>query len=172
MVASGKRWTKVYGRILVALDGSALAEQIVPHAQALAGKFGSTVTLLRAVSPPGTILSGSAADATMVAGPVVDPTPIVEAEEREASTYLDAIAQRLRRESIPVETEATIGPADVAIVEQARQLPADLIALTTHGRSGLSRLVFGSIAESVLRHAPCPVLLVRVVEHPTSHGSP
>jgi nucleotide-binding universal stress UspA family protein len=65
---------------------------------------------------------------------------------------------------IAVETSTPEGPPEHAILEAARGWPADLIVMTTHGRTGLGRLVFGSVAEAVLRSAPCPVLLIRVAE--------
>jgi nucleotide-binding universal stress UspA family protein len=160
----------MYDRILVALDGSALAEQVLPHVEALAERFRSTVILLRATTPPGMIIAGSTAGAQPLAGAVVDPTPIVEAERQEAATYLQAVADRLRKQRVTVECEQVEGPADQTIAERARSLGADLIAMTTHGRGGLGRLVFGSVADAVLRHAPCPVLLVRAHESSTNSG--
>jgi nucleotide-binding universal stress UspA family protein len=152
----------MYARILVALDGSELAERILPHVEALAEKLGSAVTLLRAIPSPGIILAEAAPGAVPVAGPVVDVTPLVEAERREAGAYLDAVAERLRARGVTVETEQSEGPAHEVIVARARELSAGLVAMTTHGRGGLSRLFFGSVAEAVLREAPCPVLLLRV----------
>jgi nucleotide-binding universal stress UspA family protein len=154
----------MYERILVPLDGSALAEQVLPHVEALAEQFRSTVFLLRALTPPGVIIAGSVAGAQPLAAGVVDPTPIVEAERQEAATYLQAVAARLRQEGLAVEYERPEGPADEIIAERARSLGADLIAMTTHGRGGLPRLVFGSVADAVLRNAPCPTLLVRASE--------
>ena len=154
----------MYDRIVVALDGSELAERVLPHAEALAERFGSTVSLLRAITPPGMIIAGSGAGAAPVAGPVVDPTPIVEAERQEAAAYLERLAQRLRGRGLAVETELPQGPTAELIVEHAGRVRADLIAMTTHGRGGLGRLVLGSVADQVLRNGPCPVLLVRVSE--------
>ncbi len=149
---------------MVPVDGSALAEQVLPHVEALAEKFRSTVILLRATTPPGMIIAGSAAGAQPLAGGVVDPTPIVEAERQEAATYLQALGDRLRQKGLAVEYERAEGPAAEIIAERARSLGVDLIAMTTHGRGGLGRLVFGSVADAVLRNAPCPILLVRASE--------
>jgi nucleotide-binding universal stress UspA family protein len=154
----------MYERILVPLDGSALAEQVLPYVEPLAERFGSTIILLRAAPPPGTIIAGTAAGAGTVAGPIVDPTPLVEAEQQEAATYLEQVANRLRGRGLAVQCEEPVSPAGEAIAEQARRLRADLIAMTTHGRGGLARLVLGSVADKVMRSAPCPVLLVRASE--------
>lgn len=151
----------MYQRILVALDGSDLAERVVPYVEALAIPFGSTVILLRTIGSPGAIIAGSAAGADPVAGPIVDATPIVEAEQNEAATYLQTVARRFQDAGVETESDVQEGSAAQAIVRRAADLGVDLIAMTTHGRGGLGRLVLDSVADEVLRHASCPVLLVR-----------
>ncbi len=154
----------MYEHLLVALDGSQAAEQVLPHAQALAEKFGSTVTLLRAVVSVETLLAQSATAGPAVGevAPPMDPTPILEAEQGSASDYLRRLEQRMRKKGIKVSVEHPEGDAAEVIVERARALDVSLILMTTHGRSGLGRIVFGSTAEAVLRHAACPVLVVRI----------
>jgi nucleotide-binding universal stress UspA family protein len=154
----------MYRRILVALDGSEVAERILPHVEALAEKFGSALTLLRATPGMGEVVAATGAGGGPMDGEVVDPTPIIEAERQEAAAYLDAAAADLRGKGLTVDCDQPEGPAGELVVERARRLGADLIAMTTHGRGGLERLVFGSVADAVLRNAPCPVLLVRVSE--------
>jgi nucleotide-binding universal stress UspA family protein len=154
----------MYGHILVALDGSELAEQILPHVEALAARFGSRVTLLRATTPRETIIAETSVGAAPIAPGLVDPTPIVEAEQAEAQSYLEATAARLRASGLSVAQEQLEGAADEAILERAAALGVDLLALTTHGRGGLGRLVFGSVADRVLRKTTCPVLLVRIAQ--------
>lgn len=156
----------MYEHVLVALDGSEAAEQVLPHAEALAEKFGSTVTLLRAVISAETLLA-QAATAGPAAGdvaPPMDPTPVLEAEQSAASEYLQKIEQRLSGKGTKVTSEHPEGDAATVICERAEALGVSLILMSTHGRSGLGRLVFGSVADAVLRHASCPVLLVRVRE--------
>lgn len=140
-----------YAHIVVALDGSENAELVLPHVVALAARCASRVTLVQATDSMATV---PLAD--------VDPTPIVDREHAAASAYLTGVAGRLRRRGIDVSTDEPEGPPAEAIAASARRLDAGLIALTTHGRSGLAHMVFGSVAESLLREAPCPVLLVRV----------
>jgi nucleotide-binding universal stress UspA family protein len=152
----------MYNRILVALDGSVIAGEALPHAQALAKEFGSTVLLLRATTPPEEVTPAAAAGLAPASGPLVDPTPIIEAELRAATTNLAAMAEVLESAGVAVKCIQRDGhPAEV-ILEEARERNVDLIAMTTHGRGGMARLAFGSVADEVLRHAPCPVLLVRV----------
>jgi nucleotide-binding universal stress UspA family protein len=152
---------EMYARIIVALDGSLLAEEILPHVAALAEKFDSTVILVRAVLP---IEKVAAFVEPSIGAVPVDPSLIeetVESELEEAQKYLEHVANSLRPKGLKVQTECPPGTAADAIVESARRTNAELIALTTHGRGGLGRLIFGSVADAVLQHAPCPVLLLR-----------
>jgi nucleotide-binding universal stress UspA family protein len=154
----------MYDHLLVALDGSDTAERVLEHATALAGAFGSRVTLLRATEGPEMVLAQTSTGGPSIGdvAPAMDPTPIIEAEQSAAGDYLNQVAARLRAHNVSVDTERPEGaPADM-IVERAQALGVSLILMTTHGRSGLGRVMFGSVADSVLRHATCPVLLVRI----------
>lgn len=135
-------------KILVPLDGSALAEAALPTALALlCEQPGTTVMLLRA------------AEATTVLG---DPVNAQVEVVREADTYLATVAARLRDwKNVTVETAVWYGAPAPAIVEAARVAKADMIVMSTHGRSGIGRLIVGSVAESVLRGTHTPILLVR-----------
>ena len=134
-------------KILVPLDGSALAESALAKATDMAGAE-STLMLLRA------------AEAHTLPG--VDPTEAQVEVVREAEEYLAAVAARLKEQGVDrVETSVWYGPAASAIVEAARLRKADLIVMSTHGRSGLGRLILGSVAESVLRGSSAPILLLR-----------
>jgi acetoin utilization protein AcuB len=149
-------------RILVPLDGSTLAEAALPRAADLARRSGAGLYLLRAVE--------------VATFPGVDPTEAQVRAVREAEGYLADVQQRLVKAGhADVETSAWYGPAAYAIVEAARTRDVDQIVMTTHGRSGLGRLVLGSVAESVLRGTTTPVLLLRVegapVEAPPGPGS-
>ncbi len=165
----------LYARIVVALDGSARAELVLPYVEALAEQFGSSVTLLRSTTPS-EVITAPAIAATMpplapnVAATPIDPSAVVAAERREVERYLHALAQHLSSYGLTVRYEQHEGSAADVIIARARELDASVIAMTTHGRSGLERLVFGSTAEAVLRHAPCPVLLIRVGEAPGESG--
>jgi nucleotide-binding universal stress UspA family protein len=154
----------MYEHLLVALDGSPAAERVIEHAEALATAFGSDITLLRVTISPEMVVAETASGDSTVGqlAPPLDPEPIVQADEQSASEYLGTVAERLRQRKLTVHTEHPEGPANQVIVERATALNTSLILMTTHGRGGLGRVVFGSVADSVLRHAPCPVLLVRV----------
>lgn len=159
----------MYKRIAVALDGSRHAEAVLPHVEALATKFGSAVTLVRATMPQiGVVtaaapMAAGAAVAPMVAAATVPPGETVsEIQRRDALTYLGAIAHDLAMRNIDVEVAHDEGTAGDVILKMAKAVQADLVAMTTHGAGAVRRLVLGSVADTVLREAPCPILLVRI----------
>ena len=132
--------------ILVPLDGSPLGELALTPAVDLARDKGARLILLRAAEAH-----------TLVA----DPTEAQVAAVREAEDYLAAVRARGAAAITEVETSVWYGPPAEAIVEAARYRGADLIVMSSHGRSGLGRLVLGSVAEMVLRATPTPILLIR-----------
>lgn len=164
----------MYERILVPLDGSELAEMVLPHVQAIAEKFGSNVILLRATLPPDELVPPAgmglpmgdmaAYGSLMGPGSIEDFETILQTEENETQSYLSGIANNLNGHGFVATAEHKEGSAADVIIERAKSLPADLIAMTTHGRSGLARVVVGSVADEVVRNVSCPVLLVRVHE--------
>jgi nucleotide-binding universal stress UspA family protein len=133
--------------VLVPLDGSALAEGALAEALELA-RDGAALVLLRATEAQGS--------------PFMDPTEAQVAAIREAEEYLAGVAERLREGGVDnVQTSVWFGPPAESIVDAARYRGADLIVMSSHGRSGLGRLVLGSVAESVLRGTSTPILLLR-----------
>jgi nucleotide-binding universal stress UspA family protein len=142
----------MYNRILVPLDGSKTAEAILPFVLEIAGPLDIEVTLLRVVVPiPPSVVEGSR-------HVVVEDT---EARRAEAERYLDSLAAELRDRGVRVRTVVRRGDPVTEIASAARELEVDLVAMTTHGRSGLGRLLFGSVAEAVLRSTDLPVLMMR-----------
>jgi len=142
----------MYKRVLVPLDGSRLAEGILPFVLQIAGPLDLEVVLVRVVEP----VMPQALEGTGQF--VVDD---VVARLREARQYLAPVAEDLRGRGVRVTTDARHGEPLTELLAAARDSQADLIAMTTHGRSGLGRLLFGSIAEAVLRRAKIPVLMMR-----------
>src|ERR671930_2529569 len=129
----------MYTHLLAPLDGSEVAEAALPHVQAVAQRFGARVTLLRVTVAPETLIAETATGSPGVpeAGPLLDPTPVVEAEQEEASAYLKRMADSLGSRGLDVNAEAPEGaPADT-IVQRARDLAVDLIVMSTHARGGL-----------------------------------
>lgn len=143
-------------RILVPLDGSGLAEKILPHVRALAETNNVEIHLLRVYTLP--------PDAYVVADGVIaqGPAPYREELKKEAQTYLDGVMAGLRADGLQrVIATALEGDPAGEIIDLARKTPNDLIAISTHGRSGIGRWVLGSVAEKVVQHSRGPVLLVR-----------
>ena len=147
-------------QILVSLDGSELAEAILPHAATIARLTSCELVLLRSVAP------------YMVVQPLVGPVAapdVLDNEVDEARDYLETIATRLRADGLGVHTHVVSEYAANAICAYAEDNPAvQMIAIATHGRSGLRRLVFGSVAEHVLHSCTKPLLLIRPssIDHP------
>jgi nucleotide-binding universal stress UspA family protein len=143
----------MFRRILVTLDGSTLAEAALKPAFELAQKFGGDVILLRVVAP---------AEQAYSAGPFT-VSPILEQYDRQyALAYLRRVHARWCGCGVPIRLEVGLGAAPSAIIAAATRRGASLIIMSTHGRSGLSRLIYGSVAEAVLRAAIVPVLIVPV----------
>ena len=133
--------------VLVPLDGSRLAEGALAPAIGF-GREGAKLVLLCAVETHGT--------------PFVDPADAQVAVIEEAETYLAGDALRVRAAgATDVETSVWYGPPVESIADAAHFRKADLIVMSTHGRSGLGRLILGSVAESVLRATSTPILLLR-----------
>lgn len=151
----------MFQKIVLALDGSDAAEGILPYAEELARKFGASITLVRATTSVAELMSVASAGGIDVPA-VIDPTPMIESERDDAANYLQPIVDRLRDLGLKAVCEYPEGPAPDAIVDQADKVGADLIAMTSHGHSGLEHVLFGSVAEGVLHRARCPVLVVRV----------
>jgi nucleotide-binding universal stress UspA family protein len=139
-------------RILVPLDGSALAERALAVAAKLARASGGDLILVRALAA--TIEYGSPFVPQMV------PLAIVE-HEREAQGYLTRLTDLPMLSGLPVKTCILADVPALAILNAAAEYRADIIVMTSHGRTGITRWVFGSVAEHVVRHAHLPVLVLR-----------
>jgi nucleotide-binding universal stress UspA family protein len=145
----------MYDEILVPLDGSVLAEAALPHARALSKAFDARVTLISVIEPA-TVISQPG-----MVGPVLSVSVDAEAEMTALREYLDKIATNLRTEGIDVRIAVREGDSASEVVDYAAANREDIIVMSTHGRSGIRRWVYGSVADKVLRSANVPVLLIR-----------
>jgi nucleotide-binding universal stress UspA family protein len=135
-------------KILVPLDGSEMAEAAIAPALEMAQAGSSLLILMRAATAR-TLPGADAIDAQVLA-------------VREAEEYLAGVKDKLQKSGVGrVEAHVWYGPAAPAIVEAAKAQKVDVIVMSTHGRSGLGRIIFGSVAESVLRGTHVPIFLVR-----------
>lgn len=136
-------------KILVPLNGTLHSETVLPYVKGLARVWNARVILLRVIDPMAT-----------AGDPMAAALSGREVETRDsAEAYLQRVAEGF--EGTLTRSICKLGPACETICEQAGQAECDLIVFAPHGRSGLERWIFGSVAEEVARHSPCPVLLVR-----------
>lgn len=146
---------KTYKKILVPLDGSRLAEQALEDVKAVVSENKTClIILIRVVEPllPIYVKDSISAEHYKAAE---------EKLESEAKDYLMELAEELMRGGMRVEVELIVGGmADEVILDYAKEKKVDLIVMSTHGRSGVARWIFGSVAQRVIRHSSVPVLLV------------
>ncbi len=143
----------IYRRILLPLDGSALAEKAVPHALAQAEQFQAELILLKVLQP------------LAERGPSSPSHSHAEGVSKQlAREYLESVAAGIRQQHISVEVATIEGQAHAQIVRFAEENGVNLIVMSTRGQSGLSRWLMGSVADRVVRGATVPVLLIRVAE--------
>jgi nucleotide-binding universal stress UspA family protein len=141
----------MYKKILVPLDGSPLAEAVLPHAEALAKSEGAEIVLLRvAVTPARYLFAHNPAEGNNV----------IKMIEKEAKDYMEAEVAKLQDEGVNVTGITRDGVAPDEILEVAEETHADVIAMSTHGRSGVQRWLMGSVAEKVVHHSHIPVMLI------------
>ena len=143
-------------RVIVPLDGSGLAETVLPHVMTLASKLKLEVQLVRVYSPP--------FNAYVVAeGAIAQrPAQVLKEAQEQSENYLDGKVAGLLANGFNAVSAAVVeGDAAHEIVELAISSPQSMIAMSTHGRSGIGRWVLGSVAEKVVQHSRAPVLLIR-----------
>lgn len=153
----------MFGKMLVCLDGSKRAEQILPYAVEQASRFKSQIVLVRVVTGVMAIPPNATGTPAFTAE-MVDQQ--IRLEESEARKYLEEVAQSLQEKGLNTEVVVLRRlPVGEAIVDYAKKSGIDLIALASHGHSGLGRLVLGSTADHILRHSGLPMLVVRPREN-------
>jgi nucleotide-binding universal stress UspA family protein len=145
---------KQYKHILVPLDSSKLAELALVDALSLARASQAEITLFHVVPPIDEVLA-------VETGHPIFIDQQWDSQKVLAQKYLKDICKRLACEDVTLHTAVEMGPAAETIIDYAQQYMIDLIVMATHGRSGLQRWVYGSVADKVLRGAKVPVLLVR-----------
>jgi nucleotide-binding universal stress UspA family protein len=142
----------MYRKILVPLDGSQVAEGVLPHAKALAYSEGAELVLLTVGANPAMDFAFS--------DPGLAQSAVLEQEER-SKKYLTAVEAELQAAGFKTSTVLRVGSVAEVILEVADELQVDCIAMSTHGRTGPARWLLGSIAERVVHSSKVPVLLIR-----------
>ncbi|HZU78156.1 MAG TPA: universal stress protein, partial [Dehalococcoidia bacterium] len=149
---TGSGETPSVRRVLLTLDGSEQAEAAIPQAVWVTQGFGATLNLIQVAPLAATMLAGAPG--------VVLPSNLDEQIEQSAADYLRGAAKKLPQD-LPVEMHVLRGPVADEILDHAEHTHADLIVMSTRGRSGVARWTLGSTADRVLRGGSTPVLLVR-----------
>ncbi|HVB23123.1 MAG TPA: universal stress protein [Ktedonobacteraceae bacterium] len=142
----------MFKRILVPLDGSALAESVLSVTAQVTSALQGILILFRAYDVP----------------PSDVPLPVIEAQAEQAQTYLAGVARRPELAGLQVETQILGGAAALNVLDAVQEYRADLLVMSSHGRSGFTRWALGSVAEYVIRHASIPVLVL----HRPREGEP
>jgi nucleotide-binding universal stress UspA family protein len=145
-----------YKKIMITLDGSDFAAQALPHAKALAALYGAKLVLFQVVPDASSVSQILDANRNIM--------HIADRQEQfvdKANQTLVALVDQYNLHKIETTAIVESGHPAETIIDYAKAHQIDLIVMTTHGRSGLARWVYGSVADKVLRGATCPVLLVR-----------
>jgi nucleotide-binding universal stress UspA family protein len=147
----------MYKKILVPLDGSSRGEAILPHVEELAARFEAEILLLRVYEPDFSLVD-----------PYGHPMEFYEALQEkwqdEVVSYLASVKEKLSQKGLRVRTLIEKGAVVSMIINVAERESADLIAMSSHGRTGLARVFYGSVAAGVLHQIDRPLLLVRAEE--------
>ena len=144
----------MYDTILVPLDGSKRAEVILHHVEELAQRYDAKVIFLQVVEPPRFAIAPKGAHMAL-------HQQEIEQRAKQAESYLAGLQGEFREKGIKARARVVHGPVVEAIINAAEREGADLIAIASHGRSGLSRVFYGSVAAGVLHCVDRPLLLIR-----------
>jgi nucleotide-binding universal stress UspA family protein len=144
--------TPMYKTILAPLDGSKRAEAIVPHLIEVAHRYKAKVVFLQVIEPPPPAVGAEVASTTAEA---------VEKMKKQAENYLAGLKGECREQGVEARIVVGYGPIVETILNTAERENADLIALASHGRTGLSRVFYGSVAAGVLHCVDRPLLIIR-----------
>lgn len=132
-------------RIVVALDGSLTAEAVLPNVRRILHRQDSEIVLVRAVVP----------------APVENSILLADAQMGAARGYIAGVQERLEREGVRVFSDVRVGSAIATLLDVVEERKATMIAMSTHGATGIKRILLGSVTEMVLRKSPVPVFVVR-----------
>jgi nucleotide-binding universal stress UspA family protein len=147
----------MFKRILVTLDGSDFSERALQPAFQIAEQFESEVVLLRVLAAEPVAIAGGSGPQYLELSGLREQNETTEAEN-----YLRGIRAEWKNTGLLIETRVAVGAPPEMILKVAEGAGVDLIAMTTHGRSGLDRFLYGSVAEAVLRRTQVPLLLIPV----------
>jgi nucleotide-binding universal stress UspA family protein len=142
-------------RILIPVDFSDYSRHALQYAEALAEAFSAKLYLIHVREVP----------LSRVFPPEPYPSVVITEEQKQNEQLLRKLVEEIRGKGIDAEPIYVVGQPYAEIVKAAQELNIDLVTLATHGRKGVSHVIFGSVAEKVVRLAPCPVLTIKHPEH-------
>ena len=145
---------KTFRKVLLPLDGSDTGEAAVPFAEELARKTNARLLLLSVMMPAYRITAAQDY-------PGVDLEPIMKAQRESAENYLHDVETKLKQRGITVSSDTMVGSAAETILDYSKEKQVDLIAMSTHGRSGFGRWILGSVTDKVVRASEIPVMVMR-----------
>lgn len=150
----------MYSTILIPLDGSKRAEAILPHVTQLARLYKADIVLLQVFELPHLVNLPRVEDADYAALPHQNMATVAH-NEKQAHAYLQTIVDKLKEKGIAARQRIEFGPIAATIIRTANLEGADLIAMASHGRSGMEGVYYGSVAAGVLQRVDRPLLIVR-----------
>jgi nucleotide-binding universal stress UspA family protein len=151
----------MYQTLLVPLDGSPRAESILPHVEDLAMQFKSKVIFLQVVEPPLQFVNPSLYETTIQTDIIHEHLIDFKRKKEEITAYLSGIQEGFQKKGIDTGIIVEQGPAVETIISVAQRENAELIAIASHGRSGLSRVFYGSVAAGIMHKIDRPILIIR-----------
>lgn len=156
----------MYSKVMVPLDGSSVAECVLPHVEGfIAGCRPKAIALVQVIEPAPAKFDDTASISSTSRAILTESIRIIEEKRRAtALEYLNSKARQLEQTEVTVTAEVLEGRVAESLSDYAESNGIDLIIIATHGRSGISRWVRGSIADRVLRSSPVPVLIVRATD--------
>jgi nucleotide-binding universal stress UspA family protein len=152
---TANREVKVYKTILVPLDGSERAERVLPYVEELGLRCAAQIVLLHVIDPFSVVVGPEGADYAELAHQEL------ERQKKEAKSYLATIEEKLGGKGIQTGSDVVAGSVVDEVMSAAQRHGADLVTMTSHGRTGLPRVFYGSVAAGVLHRIDRPLLLVR-----------
>ena len=151
----------MYQTLLVPLDGSPRAESILPHVENLAIRFKSKVFLLQVVEPPLQFVNPSLYETSIQTDVIHEYLVDFKRKKEEIVAYLAGIQEGFQKKGIEVKILVEQGIVVETVISVAQRENVDLIAIASHGRSGLSRVFYGSVAAGIMQKIDRPILIIR-----------
>jgi len=151
----------MYQKLLVPLDGSPRAESILPHVEHLASRFKAKVIFIQAVEPPLQFINPSLYETTIQSDVIQEHLKDFKRKQEEITAYLNGVQEGFHKKGIETGILVEQGPAVDTIIAAAQRENVDLIAIASHGRTGMSRVFYGSVTAGIMQKIDRPILIVR-----------